>query len=75
EIAHEFNSNDLEYLVATNPLNQRDSLVVLGEHVGLEDGTGAVHTAPGHGEEDYYLGLRYNLEVLMSVDEKGCYDE
>ncbi|WP_305875504.1 isoleucine--tRNA ligase [Helicobacter pylori] len=74
-ITHEFNSNDLEYLKATNPLNQRDSLITLGEHVGLEDGTGAVHTAPGHGEEDYYLGLKYNLEVLMSVDEKGCYDE
>ncbi|WP_104761730.1 isoleucine--tRNA ligase [Helicobacter cetorum] len=75
EITHEFNANDLEYLVAINPLNNRDSLVVLGKHVGLEDGTGAVHTAPGHGEDDYYLGLEYNLEVLMPVDEKGCYDE
>ena len=59
EITHEFNSNDLEYLVATNPLNQRDSLVALGEHVGLEDGTGAVHTAPGHGEE----GLLFRLKI------------
>ncbi|AFI03659.1 isoleucine--tRNA ligase [Helicobacter cetorum] len=75
EITHEFNANNLEYLVATNPLNNRESLVVLGKHVGLEDGTGAVHTAPGHGEDDYYLGLEYNLEVLMPVDEKGCYDE
>lgn len=46
EIVHEFNANDLEYLKALNPLNQRDSLITLGEHVGLEDGTGAVHTAP-----------------------------
>ncbi|AFI05173.1 isoleucine--tRNA ligase [Helicobacter cetorum] len=79
--AKELTLEDLE-LVALNPLNQRKSLVVLGKHVSLEDGTGAVHTAPGHGEDDYRLWLDYEgdfkahkIEFLMPVDEKGCYDE
>lgn len=62
---------ELELLEAINPLNDRISLVVLGKHVGVSDGTGVVHTAPGHGEDDYYLGLKYNLEVIMPVDDKG----
>jgi len=64
----------LEGLKATNPLNSRDSLIVLGEHVSIEDGTGCVHTAPGHGEDDYIVGLKYNLPVIMPVDEKGLFD-
>jgi isoleucyl-tRNA synthetase len=40
----------------------------------MENGSGCVHTAPGHGEDDYRIGLRYNLEVVMPVDETGCYD-
>jgi len=49
--------------------------LVLGEHVLVDNGTGCVHTAPGHGEDDYRVGLVYNLEVVMPVDETGCYDE
>ena len=41
----------------------------------MENGSGCVHTAPGHGEDDYRIGLRYNLEVVMPVDETGCYDQ
>ncbi len=74
-IIKSFDSNDLERLIAINPLNGRDSLVILGEHVSLNDGTGAVHTAPGHGEEDYKIGLRYDLPVLMPVDDKGRFSE
>ncbi|PAF46389.1 isoleucine--tRNA ligase [Helicobacter sp. 12S02634-8] len=74
EILKEFISNDLENLSATNPLNGRDSLIILGEHVSLSDGSGAVHTAPAHGEDDYYVGLKYNLPVIMPVDDKGCFD-
>ncbi|WP_353662206.1 isoleucine--tRNA ligase [Hydrogenimonas sp. SS33] len=66
---------DLEGMVAINPLNGRPSRVVLGEHVVMENGTGAVHTAPGHGEDDYRVGLVNNLEVVMPVDEEGRYDE
>ena len=75
EVIAEFQANQLENLKAINPLNQRESLIILGDHVSLEDGTGAVHTAPGHGEEDYYIGLKYHLEVLMPVDDRGCYND
>ena len=64
----------LEHKIAINPLNGRDSKVILGSHVTTESGTGAVHTAPGHGEDDYKVGLKYNLDVLMPVDEYGNYD-
>lgn len=62
---------ELEYVVAKHPIYDRDSLVMCGEHVTLDAGTGAVHTAPGHGEDDFYIGQKYNLGVLAPVDEKG----
>ena len=68
-------ARDLEGMVAINPLNGRPSRIVLGEHVLMENGTGAVHTAPGHGEDDYRVGLVNDLEVVMPVDEEGRYDE
>lgn len=71
EIARTFQAKELENLKAINPLNGRESLIVLGEHVGVSDGSGIVHTAPGHGEDDYYVGLKYNLEVIMPVDDRG----
>ena len=46
-------------------------LVIVGEHVTLDAGTGCVHTAPGHGEEDFAIGQKYNLDVLCPVDEQG----
>ena len=64
-----------ENLDAINPLNGRSSRIVLGEHVLVDNGTGCVHTAPGHGEDDYRVGLVYDLEVIMPVDETGCFDE
>lgn len=75
EIVQEWNSSSLEYLIANNPLNQRESLVILGDHVSITDGTGCVHTATGHGEEDYYVGLKYQLPTLVPVDGKGNYNE
>ncbi|TLD93115.1 isoleucine--tRNA ligase [Helicobacter magdeburgensis] len=71
EIAQEFDAKAFENLEAINPLNGRTSLVILGEHVSMSEGSGAVHTAPGHGEDDYYIGLKYNLPVIMPVDDKG----
>jgi isoleucyl-tRNA synthetase len=68
-------AKELENHLAINPLNGRSSHIILGEHVELSGGTGAVHTAPGHGEDDYFAALGYGLEVLMPVDDKGCYDE
>lgn len=56
-----------------HPLYNRDSRIVLGEHVTLEAGTGCVHTAPGHGREDYEVGLAYDLDVYSPVDDNGCF--
>ncbi len=69
---------DFEYAECEHPFpeyNHRKSLVVLGDYVDLETGTGAVHTAPGHGDVDYLTGLKYHLDILCPVDEKGCYTE
>lgn len=62
---------DLEYVVCRHPFYDRDSLVMVGEHVTLEAGTGCVHTAPGHGEDDFIIGQRYQLGVLCPVDDQG----
>lgn len=75
EISKVFNAKTLEHLKAVNPLNHRESTIVLSDHVLMDNGTGCVHTAPGHGEDDYKVGLKYNLEVIMPVDETGCYDQ
>ncbi|GIT98309.1 isoleucine--tRNA ligase [Sulfurovum sp. TSL1] len=68
-------AKEMENLLAINPVNGRTSKVILGDHVLMDGGTGCVHTAPGHGEDDYKVGLKYGLEVIMPVDERGCYDE
>jgi isoleucyl-tRNA synthetase len=75
EILKTFESKELEGYEAINPLNGRKSQIILGEHVMVDGGSGLVHTAPGHGEDDYRVGLRYGLEVIMPVDEEGLYDE
>lgn len=75
EVVKEFISNELEKLHAINPLNGRKSMFILGDHVLMDGGSGLVHTAPGHGEDDYFVSLKYGIEVIMPVDETGCYDE
>lgn len=65
--------SELEYIVAKHPLYGRDSLVMLGDHVTTDAGTGCVHTAPGHGEDDFLVGQKYGLDVLSPVDDKGCF--
>lgn len=64
---------ELEGVVCRHPLFDRDSLVVLGEHVTTEEGTGCVHTAPGHGQEDFEVGERYNLPVIVPIDDRGVF--
>ncbi|WP_028986884.1 isoleucine--tRNA ligase [Thermicanus aegyptius] len=66
-----FKGEELEGILCRHPFYDRTSLVLLGEHVTLDAGTGAVHTAPGHGEDDYHVGLKYGLPILSPVDEKG----
>ena len=62
---------DLEGLRLGHPFYEREVPVILGDHVTIEAGTGAVHTAPGHGQDDYVVGQRYGLEVDNPVDGEG----
>jgi isoleucyl-tRNA synthetase len=75
EIVESIDPKSLEKTFAINPLNGRKSTIILGEHVEMDAGSGAVHTAPGHGEDDYKVGLEYGLDVIMPVDDEGKYDE
>lgn len=71
----EFKGSLLEKLTLSHPITGRDSIIVMGEFVTLDQGTGCVHIAPGHGEEDYDIGLRYGLEVYSPVDDRGRFTE
>jgi len=66
---------DLEGLVFRHPIFDRESPVVFADYVTLTEGTGIVHTAPGHGREDFMTGLEYGLEILSPVDERGHFTE
>ena len=65
----------LEGLKTRHPFIDRESPIVLAEYVTLESGTGCVHTAPGHGLDDYQTGLKYGLEIYCPVDDDGCYED
>lgn len=67
--------SDLDRIVAKHPFYDRDSLVINGEHATADAGTGAVHTAPGHGEDDFIVGQKYGLNVLAPIDEKGVFTD
>lgn len=75
EIISELKGKDMELMTAQHPMYDRTSLVILGDHVTLEAGTGLVHTAPGHGDDDYIVGQKYKLGVLSPVDDKGCFTD
>lgn len=66
---------DLELLNTKHPLLDRKSPIILGEHVTLDAGTGSVHTAPGHGLEDYEVGCKYNIEVFSPLDGRGIWTD
>ncbi len=68
-----FSVAGLEGKKCRHPFMDRDSLLVLADYVTAESGTGCVHTAPGHGADDYLTGLRYGLDILSPVDEQGVY--
>jgi len=71
-----FSGKELEGKKAIHPLYDRESLVILADYVAMDAGTGCVHIAPGHGEEDYIYGhLKYNLPVLSPVDDEGIFTE
>ncbi|MFA6141765.1 MAG: isoleucine--tRNA ligase [Candidatus Omnitrophota bacterium] len=75
ETVKTFKGKDLNGLEARHPFIDRISKVVLAEYVSMEDGTGCVHTAPGHGQEDYMTGKRCKLPILMPVNSRGKFDE
>lgn len=76
ELVKEFSGKDLEYVEAQHPfLEDRTVLLINGDHVTTDAGTGCVHTAPGHGEDDYIVGTKYNLPVISPVDYKGVLTE
>jgi isoleucyl-tRNA synthetase len=70
-----FEGTAMERLVFRHPLYDRDSLGVLGDYVTLDAGTGAVHTAPGHGADDYKTGVKYGLEIYAPLDAGGHYND
>lgn len=75
EVIQEVKGEALDRIRAQHPFYDRDSLVMVGEHVTAEAGTGCVHTAPGHGEDDFNIGKAYGLPVLSPVDNRGCYTD
>ncbi|MCP5046320.1 MAG: isoleucine--tRNA ligase [bacterium] len=73
-ILHQFKGEALKGLNSAHPLFDRDSLLINTDYVELEQGTGCVHTAPGHGEDDYRAGIEYGLEIYSPVGPTGLFD-
>ncbi|KAL1110064.1 hypothetical protein AAG570_014044 [Ranatra chinensis] len=67
--------DSLEHLQTKHPFYDRTSMIILGDHVLMTDGTGLVHTAPAHGLEDYAVGNKYGIEVYNPVDDYGKFRE
>ncbi|MCX5707284.1 MAG: isoleucine--tRNA ligase [Candidatus Omnitrophica bacterium] len=74
EVEREIKGKDLEGLIYNYPFGIRNGRVVLADYVSGEEGTGLVHTAPGHGNEDYLTGVKYKLDIIMPVDAKGNFN-
>ena len=75
QIVAEFSARQLENRYCRHPFMDRQSLMVLADYVTLDAGTGCVHTAPGHGAEDFLTGQRYGLDILSPVDDEGTYTQ
>jgi isoleucyl-tRNA synthetase len=71
EIVARLKGSELEFMKCRHPFIDRESVVILGDHVTLEAGTGCVHTAPGHGAEDFQVCQKYKIPVIVPVDDKG----
>lgn len=74
EIIRQIIGRQLGGLIYTHPLAFRKGRVVLADYVSREEGSGLVHTAPGHGNDDYLTGIKYKLDIVMPVDAKGKFD-
>jgi len=75
KILARFKGRKMEGLKARHPWLDRDSLFVLADYVTLEAGTGCVHTAPGHGADDYFTGMAYGIPIYSPLDDAGCFTD
>ncbi len=75
EIVKTMRGSEFEYMKAQHPFLDRESLVVNADYVTMESGTGLVHIAPGFGAEDYLVGRRYNMNIIVPVDDRGYQTE
>lgn len=75
DILRAWKGRELEGVVCRHPFLERESVVVLGDHVTLDQGTGCVHTAPGHGLEDFLVGQKYGLPIFAPVTDDGHFTE
>ncbi len=71
KLLKQLNGDQLERLTYVHPFLERTGIIILGDHVTLEAGTGCVHTAPGHGQDDYVVGTKYGLPVISPINNKG----
>lgn len=74
EVLKTFKGQELEFMTTRHPLLDQESVVIVGDHVGNDTGTGCVHTAPGFGMDDYLIGLKYGFEPYCNVDAHGRFD-
>jgi len=75
KIIKKFKGKELEGLTTDHPFLEKKSIIVLASYVSMDQGTGCVHTAPGHGQEDYLTGLEYNLKPFSPLDDDGKFTE
>jgi len=75
KVLRSFEGKDLQGLSLQHPFLDRKAGVVLADFVSKEEGSGCVHIAPGHGQEDFSLTKKYDLDVIMPVNDKGVFDE
>ena len=75
QVLEKFPGKRLERLKCRHPILDQDSLIILASYVTLDTGTGCVHTAPGHGQEDYESGVQYGLEIYSPVDDDGRFTQ
>ncbi|MCF8008338.1 MAG: isoleucine--tRNA ligase [Halanaerobiales bacterium] len=74
-ISEPFKGRELENVNTDHPFMARKSLIILGDHVTLDEGTGCVHTAPGHGHDDFLVGQEYGLDIYAPMDSKGYFTD
>ncbi len=75
EVKYSFKGDVLEHTITKHPISDRESPIVLGDHVTAESGTGLVHTAPNHGHDDFIVGKKYGLGMISLVDDRGIFNE